>query len=106
MVAVDDEVCLLHGVAGEEVGADALPRREPFQVVQVVHTGRQRDLAEMEVTIVSLGPKNLGDFADFDIALVDFLSCLACLRSKHLINYTKGKNQALFNKYDSWSTLV
>ena len=62
VVAVDDEVGLLHGVAGEEVGAHALLRSEPLQVVKVVHTGRQRDLAEKEVntTIISLGPKKFG----------------------------------------------
>ena len=52
MVAVDDEVGLLHGVAGEEVGAHALPSSEPLQVVKVVHTGRQSDLGGKRATIM------------------------------------------------------
>ena len=44
MVAVHDEVRLLHGVARQEVGADALLGRELLQVVQVVNSGRESDL--------------------------------------------------------------
>ena len=44
MVAVHDEVRLLHGVARKEVGANALLCRELLQVVQVIDTGWERDL--------------------------------------------------------------
>ena len=44
MVAVHDEVSLLHGVARKEVGANALLCRELLQVVQVVDSGRESDL--------------------------------------------------------------
>ena len=44
MVAVHDEVRLLHGVARKEVGANALLGRELLQVVQVVNSGRESDL--------------------------------------------------------------
>ena len=44
MVAVHDEVRLLHGVARQEVGADAFLGSELLQVVQVVDTGWERDL--------------------------------------------------------------
>ena len=44
MVAVHDEVSLLHGVARKEVGANALLGRELLQVVQVVNSGRESDL--------------------------------------------------------------
>ena len=40
VVAVDDEVRLLHRVARQEVGADALFGRELLQVVQIVDSGR------------------------------------------------------------------
>ena len=44
MVAVHDEVRLLHRVARKKVRADALLGRELLQVVQVVDSGWERDL--------------------------------------------------------------
>ena len=44
MVAVHDEVRLLHGVARKKVRADALLGRELLQVVQVVDSRWERDL--------------------------------------------------------------
>ena len=44
MVAVHDEVRLLHGVPREEIRANALLSRELLQVVKVVDTGWESDL--------------------------------------------------------------
>ena len=42
---------LLHGVARQEVGADALLSRELLQVVQVVDSGRERYISAISVEL-------------------------------------------------------